>query len=78
MNKIQQYRWSINTSNVYSFMMFNYAGTLASYKNEVSGWISKPKVMELLTALKNSGKQYSNFKLVTSTRFWKHYDHYNN
>jgi hypothetical protein len=75
--KTLQYRWSVNTPNVYSFLMFKYAGTIASYKNEVSGWISKSQVNELMKALNESGNTYTNLKLVTSKRYWNNYDKYN-
>jgi len=59
--------------------MFPYAGTLASYKNEVSGFISKSKFKEFWKALwaeRAKGKYFENFKLVESKRYWKNYDQY--
>lgn len=68
------YRWSIKTNNVYSFCGFEFAGTIASYKNEVSGFVRKDRVRSLLTALVGYGIEKVN--LITSDRYWKDYDKY--
>jgi len=76
MKKDVQYRWSIKTENVYSFSGFNWAGTLASYKNEVSGFVRKTRIPGLLEDLKAKGVPYSDFKLVESGRYWKNFNQY--
>lgn len=72
---MQVYRWSINTDNVYQFAGFEFAGTIASYKSEVSGFIRKDRVGKLLSALVGYGIEKVN--LITSQRYWKDYDKYN-
>ena len=79
MKQEQVYRWSIKTEDVYSFLGFEHAGTIASYKSEVSGFIRKDRVPMLLSGLRNErlkGKYFEGFKMVSSKRYWSNYDSY--
>lgn len=84
MKQDRMYRWSITPKNsVYNFCMFHgdgfNASTLASYKNEVSGFIKKSNVRKLIAALVIfGGYEFLNLKLVTTDTFWANYDKYNN
>ncbi len=75
------YRWSVKVENVFAFCMFYgdgfNASTLASYKNEVSGFVKKENVGKLIAALVPFGKN-KDLKMVTSKRYWKDYDKYHN
>ena len=84
MKKDLQYRWSIKTGNVYSFLMFYgegfTCGTLASYKNEVSGFVRKSNLPKLSAALISRGYSIKdkNIKLISSETYWNNWDKYNN
>ena len=78
-----QYRWSIKTENVYSFLMpygdgFT-CGTLASYKNEVSGYVKKSNLNKLIARLIPFGYSFKdkNIRLISSKTYWKNWDKYN-
>jgi hypothetical protein len=83
MKKEIQYRWAIKTDNVYTFAMFYgdgfNASTLASYKNEVSGFIRSTNLPKLLNALLPYGFSFKdkNIKLVKSSTYMKNWDKYN-
>lgn len=74
-----QYRWSIKTDNVYQFgFRINRSMTLASYKNEVSGFVKKSDLPSLLNDLRPFGYSFNdkNIKLVTIGNFWKNWAKY--
>lgn len=73
------YRFIIKTDNVYNFLMNNYVTHLASYKNEVSGWIKKENLWKLNNAMLNHGYSFKdkNIKLISSNTYWKNYNKYN-
>lgn len=80
-----QYRWSIkldSSYSVYSFAMLYGQGfsvsTLASYKNEVSGFVKKENLGSLVSALIPFGYSFKdkNINLVTVDTFWKNWDKY--
>jgi hypothetical protein len=82
----RMYRWSLKVENVYDFCMFGVnspftCGTLASYKNEVSGFVKKENVRVLLdavSAFSTYGRRSRGpVRLVTVDRYWKDYDRYN-
>jgi hypothetical protein len=64
------YKWSIKADNVYKFLFFEYASTLASYKNEVSGFIRKEKFPEFHRKLK-SMLNWRDLKIVTTKTYSK-------
>lgn len=78
-----QYRWSITTSNVYAFAMLHGKGfsvsTLASYKNEVSGFVRKSNLPILLNNLLPFGFSFrdKNIKLISATTYDKNWHKYN-
>lgn len=78
-----QYRWSINTDNVYRFAMLYGHGfsisTLASYKNEVSGFVLHENLHSLLNALLPYGYSFrdKNIKLIRVTTYMNNWENYN-
>lgn len=83
MQKDILYRWSIKTDNVYKFAMFYGEGfnasTLASYKNEVSGFVSHKNLPALRYALLPYGYSFKdkNIRLLKSSTYMRHFDKYN-
>lgn len=79
-----QYRWSIKTENVYAFAMFFgdgfSASTLASYKNEVSGFVHKANIDKLVSALIPFGYSLKdkNIRLIKADTYMKNWEKYNN
>lgn len=80
-----QYRWSLKLNSsysVYSFAMLYGEGfsvsTLASYKNEVSGFVKKSSIHKLNAALLPFGFSIKdkNINLITVKEYWRNYDKY--
>lgn len=74
------YRFSIKTDNVYKFCCCNHVSTLASYRQEVSGFIKKENLWKLNNELLKFGYSFNdkNIKLITSDRYFKDMDKYTN
>lgn len=74
------YRWSAVVENVFDFCFFDGPGytasTLASYKNEISGFVKKENVGALRQALASWKSPVQKVSLVTAARYWKDYDLY--
>ncbi len=83
MAKDIQYRWSLKTDNVYAFSLFYGEGfnasTLASHKNEVSGFVKKSNLPKLFSALTcfGAGIKDKKVRLITVSEYWKNWDRYN-
>jgi hypothetical protein len=67
----QQYRWSIDTKDVFDFCTFTHASHLDCTDGVVSGFVRKSNVRKLISDLAAYGKHFSNFRLISSERFWK-------
>lgn len=70
------YRFSIKTKTPYSFLLCNYVSTIASYKDEVSGFIKKQDLWKLNNELLKYGYSFKdkNIRLITAKRYWINYD----
>lgn len=72
------YQFSIKTKNAYSFLLCNYVSTIASYKDEVSGFIKKQDLWKLNNELLKYGYSFKdkNIKLITTREYWANWDKY--